>query len=256
MRVPAQIEPRQLGADASWTEGWTSFAATFEAAGPALFVLLVAATAGFAWSRRRRTSAQAVMGAGAQALVHAAIADAERRTVGEIVPVVLERSDRFPGASWLSALVVLVLGTLALVGLLPWDEPGLDGFLAIETWGNDNVGLPGAFYEQYIEELYRNDALFRGALSIAGERVGLDQIHCPLLAVTFEDDHIVPWRSAAAILERVASTDKEHLHLRGGHVGAVVSSSAKTRLWPALSDFWAAREPAPADRAARSHHLS
>ena len=36
--------------------------------------------------------------------VHQALAEAERRTVGEILPVVVERSDPHPGADWLAAL--------------------------------------------------------------------------------------------------------------------------------------------------------
>jgi hypothetical protein len=40
----------------------------------------------------------------------------------------------------------------------------------------------------------------------------------------------------------LASSDTEHLHLPGGHVGAVVSKKAKSTLWPKLSDWWAARD--------------
>src|SRR5690606_32844373 len=47
---------------------------------------------------------------------------------------------------------------VALVDRAANDE-FLDGFLAIETWGSDNVSFPGECYRQYIEELYRGDAL-------------------------------------------------------------------------------------------------
>ncbi len=70
----------------------------------------------------------------------------------------------------------------------------------------------------------------------------LDDIRAPILAVTFADDYIVPWQGAAAILEKVKSEDARHLHLPGGHVGAVVSSHARKRLWPELSDFWTERD--------------
>jgi len=123
-----------------------------------------------------------------------------------------------------------------------WDDPSLDGFLAIETWASDNVGLPGAFYGRYIEELYRKNQLWEGTLSISGRAVSLEDITCPLLAVTFEHDHIVPSESARAILDRAKSTDQEHLHLSGGHVGAVVSKSASARLWPKLDAWWTARD--------------
>ena len=69
--------------------------------------------------------------------------------------------------------------------------------------------------------------------------------------MTFEHDSIVPRASAADLLERAGSRDKHELHLSGGHVGAVVSRGAAKKLWPALSDFWSAREtPAASPRSA------
>jgi polyhydroxyalkanoate synthase len=57
----------------------------------------------------------------------------------------------------------------------------------------------------------------------------------------FSDDHIVPLPSAAPLVDRVASTDKQLVVQGGGHVGAVVSRKAATRLWPVMSEFWAQR---------------
>ena len=123
-----------------------------------------------------------------------------------------------------------------------WDDEFMDGFLAIETWGSDNVSFPGACYRTYIEELYRADGLMQGSFSLSGLPVRLENVRCPVLAVTFEHDTIVPWQSAAVVLDRVGSSDKHRLHLAGGHVGAVVSKKASKGLWPALSTFWADRD--------------
>jgi len=58
------------------------------------------------------------------AAIHAELVAAERKTVGEILPVVLERSDEHAGARWLAALTFLLLGSgvLALTSLwhVPW----------------------------------------------------------------------------------------------------------------------------------------
>jgi len=123
-----------------------------------------------------------------------------------------------------------------------WDDKFLDGFFAIETWGNDNVSFPGECYRTCIRELYQKDAMVNGGLSLAGRQVDLAAIRCPLLAVTFGDDNIVPRESAGEIMQRVSSPDKELVHLAGGHVGAMVSSSAKKTLWPRLSAWWATRD--------------
>jgi len=121
----------------------------------------------------------------------------------------------------------------------------LDGFLAIETWGNDNVSFPGECYKQYIEQLYRGDALIRGTFSLSSIPVRLENIRCPVSCVVFEHDNIVPWQSAAVLLDRISSKDKALLKLAGGHVGAVVSKAAQKNLWPKMSAFWAERDDAP-----------
>ena len=131
-----------------------------------------------------------------------------------------------------------------------WDDHALDGFLALETWGNDNVSVPGEFFQRYIEELYRGNALVRGTFTLSGRPVRLEDIRCPVLNVAFENDWIVPCRSAAALLDHVSSVDRTQLQLKGGHVGAVVSSQASQSLWPQLAGFWAAHDGGgpPADR--------
>jgi polyhydroxyalkanoate synthase len=123
-----------------------------------------------------------------------------------------------------------------------WDDEFLETFLATELWGNDNVSFPGACYARYIDELYRGNRLVRGGFSVAGRPAELAAIRCPLLALAFEHDHIVPLASAAPLVDLVASGDKQLVVQQGGHVGAVVSRKAADRLWPILSTFWAKRD--------------
>jgi polyhydroxyalkanoate synthase len=127
-----------------------------------------------------------------------------------------------------------------------WDNEFLDNFAALETWGNDNVSFPGECYRRYIKALYRGDELVNGTFTLSGRPARLDAIRCPVLSVTFQHDNIVPLASASPLLELVGATDKQNIHLPGGHVGAVVSRSGAQRLWPKLSAFWAERDGAPA----------
>jgi polyhydroxyalkanoate synthase subunit PhaC len=127
-----------------------------------------------------------------------------------------------------------------------WDDEFLDGFFAMEAWGNDNVSFPGEAYRRYIGALYRADGLMNETFTLSGRPVRLRDIACPTLAVTFAHDNIVPEASAAPLLERIASTDKERVHLPGGHVGAVISRKALATLWPTISAWWAAHDAEPA----------
>jgi polyhydroxyalkanoate synthase len=132
----------------------------------------------------------------------------------------------------------------------------LQGYLALDAWGNDNVSFPGACYRRYVEELYRGDALVQGTFTLSGRPARLENITCPTLAVTFEHDGIVPPKSAQVLLERVGTppADRELLHLQGGHVGAVVSRAAGKVLWPKLLDFWARHDPAARKARAPAAH--
>lgn len=123
-----------------------------------------------------------------------------------------------------------------------WDDEFLDGFLATERWGNDNVAFPGACYERYIEELYRGNRLVAGGFTVLGRPAELASIRCPVLALAFADDHIVPVASAAPLIEHASSRDKQLVVDSGGHVGAVVSRKAAGRLWPVLHQFWSDRD--------------
>jgi len=123
-----------------------------------------------------------------------------------------------------------------------WDDEFLDAFLATERWGNDNVSFPGACYARYIDELYRGNRLMLGGFTVAGRPAELHSIRCPLLAIAFAHDHIVPLASAAPIIDRVASVDKKLMVLDGGHVGAVISRKAAGRLWPAMHEFWSSHD--------------
>ncbi|MEM6673509.1 MAG: hypothetical protein AAF726_11750 [Planctomycetota bacterium] len=76
-------------------------------------------------ARRHRYRAVEVLSDEDRAIVEREVAEVEARTTGEIVLVVVERSDRHPAAHLWSALVLLAAGSLLLAGDLPWDRPSL-----------------------------------------------------------------------------------------------------------------------------------
>lgn len=125
-----------------------------------------------------------------------------------------------------------------------WDDEYLDGFLALETWGNDAVSFPGEAYARYIQELYREDRLIAGTFALSGRPARLEAITAPVAAVTFEHDNIVPAESAKVLLERVGCPPEERvsIHVNGGHVGAMVSRAASRGVWPKIAAFFAAAD--------------
>ena len=98
---------------------WYALAVALPLCFAGLLVLLVLR----ALLRQRRYRVVREFGEDDRRAVRDALGEAERRTVGEIVPVVVERSDPHPGADWLAALSFVLVGTAALMAWLPWQHP-------------------------------------------------------------------------------------------------------------------------------------
>jgi len=81
--------------------------------------------------------------------IHGAIVNAEKRTVGEIVPVILDRSDRYPAADLWCGILFALAGYLS-AWLLP-SEPGSQGLLLVMLI----CGLAGWLLARALPELRR-----------------------------------------------------------------------------------------------------
>jgi len=111
-------------------------------------------------------------------------------------------------------------------------------FAALEAWSSDNVDFPAAAYVTYIEELYQQNLLPRGEHHVAGKRVDLGRITCPVMSAVASHDTICPPAAAYALNDLSGSTDKTILTVTGGHVGAVVGSRAARELYPPMVAWW------------------
>lgn len=99
---------------------WLARAARFAPWVGALAVLVLVIRA---LAQTRRYRAVGLLNEADLEAVHVALRDAERRTVGEIVPVVVERSDDHPNAGLAAALLFAFVGAALLAAHLPWHAP-------------------------------------------------------------------------------------------------------------------------------------
>lgn len=121
-------------------------------------------------------------------------------------------------------------------------KPGFDAdaWRSMYKWVNEPTPFPAAAYHQWITEFYQGNALSRGTLRMEGRPVRLDSIDLPILNVAATADTIAPRPTTEVVLEKVASRDRQEILVDGGHVGIVVGRTAKTELWPRVSE-WLAR---------------
>jgi polyhydroxyalkanoate synthase len=126
-----------------------------------------------------------------------------------------------------------------------WDNidnaRAVESWHAMNTWVTDTIPMAGAAYRQLIVDLYRNDRLMQGKLSIRGNMVDLKQLRANLLTVIAEGDHITPPCQSEAILSKVGSADTELYRIPGGHIGIMAGSSAHKQTWPHINGWLATR---------------
>ena len=131
----------QRGAQDAWEPGAHPYLYVVAEVGPWVLAAIAAFLILRALARNRLYRAVQVLGPAEQETVRAAIRAAESQTVGEIVPVVLERSDGHPDAEWLCALCTLLLGSALLERHLAWHAPH---FLLLEQLALGALGFLAA----------------------------------------------------------------------------------------------------------------
>jgi polyhydroxyalkanoate synthase len=122
------------------------------------------------------------------------------------------------------------------------DPAALRTHLRVLRWASDEFRMPGALFRDVVEQLYRDDSFARGALEIAGERVGPATLRAPLTTVFAPRSAVIPPGSVVPVHEAAASPDKLLLEYGGDvgvalqHVGVLVGRTAHRDLWPRILD--------------------
>lgn len=118
-----------------------------------------------------------------------------------------------------------------------WNDEFVTSFRMFDRWATDMLPLAGEYFRQTTKELMWKNGLIEGGFRIGGREVDLAAITVPMLHVVAEHDHIVQTAASAPLIQRIGSTDKEEVVLKGGHVSLVAGPNAVKRLWPRL-DLW------------------
>jgi polyhydroxyalkanoate synthase len=118
-----------------------------------------------------------------------------------------------------------------------WNDEFVKSYRMFDRWANDTLPLAGEYFRSITKDLMWDNKLFDGTMSVGGRPADLSKIKVPILHAVAEHDHIVPYDAAKHLIPRVASTDKEEVMMKGGHVSLVAGANAIKRLWPKL-DSW------------------
>ncbi|MFP8952499.1 class III poly(R)-hydroxyalkanoic acid synthase subunit PhaC [Natrialbaceae archaeon A-arb3/5] len=126
------------------------------------------------------------------------------------------------------------------------DEEFVENFARMERWLDEGIDVAGRAYEEFIRDIYQENALYENELHLGGEHVDLANIEMPVLQIVAEYDHLIPPAASKPFNEAIPSDDTEILEHPTGHIGMSVSSRSHAELWPQVCDWLAARSESDA----------
>ncbi|MFP5111029.1 alpha/beta fold hydrolase [Bacillaceae bacterium C204] len=103
----------------------------------------------------------------------------------------------------------------------------------MDKWTKDSASFSGAAFKQLFNDLYKDNKLLKGELTIAGKKVDLKNIHCPLFVFSTSRDTLVLEKQSLPVIDMVSSEDKTYEVFEGGHV-----SLALTGKFSISADKW------------------
>lgn len=101
-------------------------------------------------------------------------------------------------------------------------------------WNDDNTRMPCAMHSYYLRNMYlQNNLVKKDKLSLLGEKIDISLIDQPIYMVSAKSDHITPWKSCYAPMNKLKSKVRFILG-NSGHVAGVANPASNPRGY-----FWA-----------------
>ena len=129
---------------------------------------------------------------------------------------------------------------------LPLDSPAFADRLAMfRAWSGAPLDLPGAYYLETVEKLYKRNELARGEFVALGKRIDLRAVTGPLYLIAAEGDDIAAPEQTLACARLVGTPPAEVRKkiVPGGHLDLFLGRRMLDSLWPDVADWLGAAPP-------------
>jgi poly(3-hydroxybutyrate) depolymerase len=131
-------------------------------------------------------------------------------------------------------------------------------FAALEAsfrnWYAWTIDLPGRYFLEVVDKLYKQNQLASGKFVALGRRVDLAELRMPIFLLAAADDELVSPPQLFATERLVGSKigDIRKQIVPGRHVGLFMGKDVLDHVWPEIAHWL--REPIPDDKTARTRH--
>jgi len=111
-------------------------------------------------------------------------------------------------------------------------EPGPDLKARFESWNGRIIDLPGRYYLETSEWLFRENRLAKNTFPALGKACGLADIQCPVYIVAAQDDDVIPRAQAVPDRAYFQRTRVSTSVTPGGHLSLFMGRKTLTDTWP------------------------
>lgn len=108
-------------------------------------------------------------------------------------------------------------------------------FVAVEDWLNDGVALPAGIARECIKGWYGENTPACGQWQVDGAVIDPSTISCPVFGVASDQDKLVSFESAAALMDTMAGS--RMLRLSCGHISMMAGRSCQNDVWQEIIKF-------------------
>ncbi|MDK3016935.1 alpha/beta fold hydrolase [Pseudodonghicola flavimaris] len=108
-----------------------------------------------------------------------------------------------------------------------------------ESWYENPVDLPGVYYLQAIDLLFKQNLFAKGEFVALGQTLSLKSVTCPAYLLAGEADDITTKEQVFAARD-LLGTPKKHIAEKlvpGGHIGLFMGSRTLKEAWPAIANW-------------------
>jgi poly(3-hydroxyalkanoate) synthetase len=118
---------------------------------------------------------------------------------------------------------------------------GSEAFERLEArfrdWYTSTLDLPGAYYLQVVEHLFKENRLATGRFVALGREVDLSELRCPLFLLAAQDDDVVAPEQIFATEHLVGCQPcaLEKAVAPGGHLGLFMGREILAHIWPNIA---------------------
>jgi poly(3-hydroxyalkanoate) synthetase len=119
------------------------------------------------------------------------------------------------------------------------DEEGAALLARFEQWNTETLNLPGSYYLQIINWIFRENRIASGNFTALGRKIDLRDVKAPVFLLAGLDDDVVPTAQALATA-KLLGTPPAFVAVASepcNHLGLFMGAQTHTHAWPRIAEW-------------------